>query len=160
MQFLTSFFVYILLVFMWCIHTAVLTTAGWKKFRFILSGRSDFHIIDSLSIAVHTFVRRILISLSVNETLLPRYMNLSTNFREPSFRVEMAPSWLKHVYSVLSAFTWRTMLPSACSRLCNRDSAWVGVFAISAISSAWSASEIVSAEHGIFCYPQRSKLRS
>ena len=28
-------------------------TAAWKKLRFILSVRSDFHIINSLLIAVH-----------------------------------------------------------------------------------------------------------
>ena len=37
-------------------------------------------MINSLSIAVHTFVRWILMSLSVDE-MLPRYINLSTNFR-------------------------------------------------------------------------------
>ena len=61
-------------------------------YLFILSDRSDFHIIDSLSIAVYGFVRCILTSLSVDPTLLLRYVNLSTNFRELPFRVEMAPS--------------------------------------------------------------------
>ena len=37
---------------------------------------------------VHAFTRRILMTLSVNETLLPRYVNLSTNFRELPFREE------------------------------------------------------------------------
>ena len=32
------------------------TTAAWKKLRFILSARFDFHMIDSLSIAVHDFL--------------------------------------------------------------------------------------------------------
>ena len=72
------------------------TTVAWKKCRFDLSDRSDFHIIDSQLIAVHGFVRHIL-SLSVDETLLPRYGNLSTNFRGPPFWVEMALSWLKYV---------------------------------------------------------------
>ena len=40
-------------------------------FRFILSDRLDFHVIDNLSIAVHTFASPILISLSVDETLPP-----------------------------------------------------------------------------------------
>ena len=35
--------------------------------------------------AVHTFARCILTSLSVDETLLLRYVNLSTNFRGLSF---------------------------------------------------------------------------
>ena len=57
------------------------TTAAWKKSHSISSDRLDFHIIDSLSIAVHAFTRHILTSLSVDETLLPRYVILSTNFR-------------------------------------------------------------------------------
>ena len=48
------------------------TAAAWKKLRFILSIRSDFHMIDSLSIAVHAFVSRESMSFSVDETLLPR----------------------------------------------------------------------------------------
>ena len=56
------------------------TTAAWKKFSLILSDTSEFHMIDSLLIAVHDFAWRILTSLSVDETLLLRYVNLSTNF--------------------------------------------------------------------------------
>ena len=32
------------------------TTAAWKKLHFIFSVRSDFHMIDSLSIAVHIYI--------------------------------------------------------------------------------------------------------
>ena len=53
-------------------------TAAWKEPRFILSDKSDFHMINSLSIAVHAFTRRILTSLSVDEMMLPGYVNLST----------------------------------------------------------------------------------
>ena len=81
------------------------TAAAGKKSRFILSDRSDFHLIDSLSVAVDAFARRILISLSVDETLLPRYLNLSTNFRGLLFSVEMTPYRLKLMYSILFAFT-------------------------------------------------------
>ena len=42
-------------------------TAAWKKLRFILSVRSDFHIIDSLLIAVHAFVNLVLMSVSIYE---------------------------------------------------------------------------------------------
>ena len=49
-------------------------------------------MISSLSIAVLAFTRQKLISLSVDEMLLLRYMNLSTNFTGPPFRVEMIPS--------------------------------------------------------------------
>ena len=80
-------------------------------------------MIDSQSIAIHAFASRILTSLLVDETLLPRYVKLSTNFRGLSFRVEMAPPRFKHMYFVLLAFTWRTVPPATYSRLCSRDSA-------------------------------------
>ena len=37
-------------------YSSIDVTAAWKKLRFILSVRSDFHIINSLLIAVHAFV--------------------------------------------------------------------------------------------------------
>ena len=90
----------------------------------------------TLSIVVHRFVRCILTPLSVDDTLLPKYVNLSSNFRILSFRVVMASSRLKRKYSVLLAFMWRLMPAGVCSRRCSRDSAWKGVFAGSAYSSA------------------------
>ena len=66
-------------------------TAAWKKLRFILSVRSDFHIVDSLLIAVHAFVNLVSMSFSVDSTLLPRYVNLSTSLRGVPSRVEMSP---------------------------------------------------------------------
>ena len=51
-----------------CIDTA----KAWEKFCFILSDRSDFHMIDNLWIAVHIFFRCMLTSLSVDEIFLPR----------------------------------------------------------------------------------------
>ena len=63
-------------------YSSIDTTAGWKKLRFILSVRSDFHMTDRLSVAVHAFASRVLMSVSVNETLLTRLVNLSTSFRE------------------------------------------------------------------------------
>ena len=53
-------------------YSSIDTTAAWKKLRFILSIRSDFHIIDSLLIAIHAFVSHESMSFSVDETLLPR----------------------------------------------------------------------------------------
>ena len=53
-------------------YSSIDTTAAWKKLPFILSVRSDFHMIDRLSIAVHTFVSRVSMSSSVDDTLLPR----------------------------------------------------------------------------------------
>ena len=66
-------------------------TVAWKEFHFILSDRSDLHMTDSLSIAVHAFASRILMSFSVDEKLLPRYVNLSASFRDtPPFSVELS----------------------------------------------------------------------
>ena len=75
-----------------------MTTAWKKKLHFILSVRSDFHMTDSLSIAVHIFASCVLMSFLVDEMLLPRWVNLSTSFRGPPFSVEMLPLWLKHIY--------------------------------------------------------------
>ena len=91
-------------------------------------------MIDNLSMAVHALGRRILTSLSIDETLLPRYVKLSTNFRGSLLRVDMAPSCLNN--SILLAFTWRPIPPAACFRLLSRDSASASVFARSIISSA------------------------
>ena len=41
------------------------TIAAWKKLHFLLSDRSDFHIINNLSIAVQARVSRISMSFSV-----------------------------------------------------------------------------------------------
>ena len=69
-----SWFFFIHLVNVHVVHpcSRIDATATWKKLRFILSDRSDFHIIDNLSIAVHVFVSRILMSFWVGEMLLPR----------------------------------------------------------------------------------------
>ena len=54
---------------------------------------------------VHNLPMHILTSLSVDEIWLPRYVNWSINFRGLTLKVEMEPSRLKHMNSVLSAFT-------------------------------------------------------
>ncbi len=61
-------------------YSSIDTTAVWKKLRFILSIMSDFYMTDSLSIAVHAFASRILMSVSVDETLLPSYLKLVDKF--------------------------------------------------------------------------------
>ena len=53
-------------------YSSIDTTAAWKKLRFILSVRSDFHMTNGLSIAVHVFISHVSMSVSVDETLLPR----------------------------------------------------------------------------------------
>ena len=70
-------------------YSSIHETTAWKKSCIILSSRSD-----TLSTAIHAFSWRIMTSLSVDEILLLRYVNLSTNFRRLPFRVEIAPSWL------------------------------------------------------------------
>ena len=53
-------------------YRSIDTTAAWKKLCFILSVRSDFHMTDSLLIAVHAFASHVLMSVLVDETLLPK----------------------------------------------------------------------------------------
>ena len=72
-------------------YSSINTIATWKKLRFILSIRSDFHMTDNLSVAIHAFASRVLMSVSVDETLLPRWVNLSTSFRELPFSGGMSP---------------------------------------------------------------------
>ena len=62
-QLLSCFFSIRLSASIWCIHKAVWTRPLLgKKLCFILSDRSDFHMIDILSIAVHVFASRLLMS--------------------------------------------------------------------------------------------------
>ena len=99
------------------LYSSIDTTAAWKKLRFILSVRFYFHMIDIFLIAVNALVSCVSMSFSVDETLLPREVNLSTSFREVPSSVEMSPAWLKHIYSVLCALTWRPMPVEARSKL-------------------------------------------
>ncbi len=46
---------------------------------------------DSLLLAVHAFASRVLMSVSVDETLLPGEVDLSTSFSELPFSVEISP---------------------------------------------------------------------
>ena len=51
------------------------TATDSKKFRFILSDIRFLHKINNLSIVVHALPMSTLSSFSVDEILLPRYMN-------------------------------------------------------------------------------------
>ena len=66
----------------------------WKIYHFILSVIFNFHIVNSLSIAVLVFPKRI---LSVDEILLPRFVKWFTNFRGWSYNVEKSVSCFKHM---------------------------------------------------------------
>ena len=61
-------------------------------------------MIDNLSMVVQAFTRRILTSLSVDETWLTRYVSLSTKFRGLSLRMDMVPSRLRRICS--RGFGW------------------------------------------------------
>ena len=82
-------------------YSSIDTAMAQKKSCFILLERSNFHIIDNLSVAVHAFARYMLTSLLVDEIFLLGYMNFYTNFRGLPLKVEMAFSCLKHTNSVL-----------------------------------------------------------
>ena len=71
---LTSSFYYIRLVSVPMVHpySSIDTIAAWKKLHLILSDRSDFNMTHSLSLAHHAFASRVLMSFSIDETLLPR----------------------------------------------------------------------------------------
>ena len=71
-------------------YSRIDTTTAWKELCLILLDKSDFHIIDNVLKAVHVFASHILMSFSVDEMLLLRYVNLSTSFREPALSVEMS----------------------------------------------------------------------
>ena len=88
-------------------------------------------MINNLLIAVHAFASHILKSFSVDEMLLLRYVNLSTNFREPPFNVEMSAFLIKT--HVLYFVCIHIEVNATCSRLCSRDLAWVVVFTRSTV---------------------------
>ena len=72
----------ILLKFKWCNHTVVLTWLELGRIPILfLSKGLHSHIVINLSIAVHALPMCMLILLSVDEILLPRYKNWSTNFK-------------------------------------------------------------------------------
>ena len=86
-------------------------------------------MIDNLSVAFHTFAKRILTSLSFDKILLPRYVNWSTNFRDLPFKMEIALFLLKtYLLLALVYVVW--------------DSAGNDVLARSAMLSPYSAYHI------------------
>ena len=115
-MFFTVYFVSVLVVHLF---SSIETATVWKKFRLILSKKSDFHKMDNLLIAVNAFDMRILRLLSIDEIWLLRNVNWSTNLRELPLNVEVGPYCLKHINSVLFAF----MPPAASSRFCCWNSA-------------------------------------
>ena len=70
---LSSSFLSIHLVCIYFLHpySSIDTTAAWKKLRFILSVMFGFRMTNSVSIAVHSFVSRLLISSRLLRRCLP-----------------------------------------------------------------------------------------
>ena len=97
------FSLFVSIAYWGCIHIVALTQSMLlyictpNMLCFILSERSDLHIIDNLSIVVHAVAIRKLTLLSVDEIWLLRYVRWFTNFRGLSLKVEMAPSCFKKV---------------------------------------------------------------
>ena len=108
MQFLSNFFsIRLVSVHVVHPHSKIDITTTWKKLCFILSDWSYLDMIDNLLIAIHAFTRRILMSFSVDETLLSRYVNSYTNFRELQFSVEIKIHVLCFIYFHVEAHaTW------------------------------------------------------
>ena len=69
-------------VFKWCSHIIMLTWLQLGGISISFHPRSDFYMVVNQSMAVHALPMHMLILLSVDEILLPRYMNWSTNFRD------------------------------------------------------------------------------
>ena len=61
------------------------TVKAWKNCNFILLERSDFHMVINLLIAIHTLLLCMLTLHSVDEILLPKFMNWSNNFSFEEF---------------------------------------------------------------------------
>ena len=93
-------------------------TTVWKKSRLIISDRSDFYMVDSLAIAAHAFARHKLTSLSVNEIFLLRNVNLSTNFRETLFRMQMAPHGDTDFFDIVPGVLQGDVLASYLFMIC------------------------------------------
>ena len=70
-QFLFSFFS-VRLVSIHVVHpyNRIDTIATWKKLRFILSDKFDFHTMDYISIAAHIFASRLLMSFFSTKIIL------------------------------------------------------------------------------------------
>ena len=78
-QFLSSFFsIHLISVHVVHPYSRIDTIGSWKKLRFILTDRSDLHMINNLSITVHAYARCILTSFSKKK----RKLNLIYTWRK------------------------------------------------------------------------------
>ena len=56
-------------------------------------------MVVQVLIVVHVLPTQMVMSLSLDEIFLPRYINWSINFRDLQINDQMVPSWLKHMNS-------------------------------------------------------------
>ena len=123
------------------VHPYIDTTAAWKKLRFILSDMFDFHMIDNRSLAVHAFASLKLMSFLVDEILPPMLVNFSTNFKEPTYSVEMSPIFsflikahlLSHTHSCISFVLFVFLLLSHYINYTCYTSVWYQFFCLSVV---------------------------
>ena len=73
-----------------------------------------------------------LVDISVDEILLLGSGNWSTNFRDLPLEVEIVPSGLSSINSILFVFPLKPMALIAYPDLRSTDSTWAGVFRRSA----------------------------
>ena len=91
-------------------YDSMASATAWKKSGFNSSDKSDFRMIIYLWIIFHAFSWHTLISLSVHEMLFPKYESWFTDFRGLSFRVEIAPFCLKHIFIYIKVNTSSCLL--------------------------------------------------
>ena len=80
----------------------------------------DCYIISKLLTAVHAFPICVLTFFSVDEILLLRYVNWSSNFIDLPFNVEMASSGLEHTYTHTHSHTHIYICVCVCIMIINR----------------------------------------
>ena len=99
----------------------------WKNSCFILSRRSDFHMVGNEPLDNIQCISYAYVDIDC--------VKWSSNFRGLLFNVEMAPSFFKCMISVLFEFKKRPMPLATHSRLLSRHSTCADVFAIRTRSS-------------------------
>ena len=113
---------------MWCNHTVVLTQLPLRRFPVLFYHIDQiFNMVINLSIAVPALPIHMLISFSVDEILLLRYMNGSTSFSGWLINEEIASSSLKHMNSVLSEKKREASLYSSSITFLSKSSVQVQV---------------------------------
>ena len=120
------------------LYNIMISPTSYKKSGFIITDWWILHLISNLSIAFHAFPLAYVENFfSLNEILLPRYMNYSNSFKGLPLVLKMYRSYLNHMKSVLFAFTQSSMLFVAFSWI---YSAECSRFTRSIKTSAYTAS--------------------